>query len=94
QYTLSYGQPINSVLDGVLLLHAAPSSGSHLVVKLLIEESADVNASRLPRNYSDRRCDTSAPVVGSSGHTPLCSLERPKEHSSHTTFTWSPHGPC
>ena len=46
QYALSHGQPINSVLDGVLPLHAACSGGNDLVVKLLIEKGADVNASR------------------------------------------------
>jgi len=38
QYTLSHVQPINSVLDGILLLHAASFRGSDLVVKLLIEQ--------------------------------------------------------
>jgi ankyrin repeat protein len=46
KYALSHGQPINSVLDGVSPLHSASSGGSDLVVKLLIEEGADVNASR------------------------------------------------
>jgi len=46
KYALSHGQPINSVLDGVLPLHAASSGGSDLVGKLLIEQGADVNASR------------------------------------------------
>lgn len=46
KYALSHGQPINSVLDGVLPLHAASSGISDLIVKLLIEEGPDVNASR------------------------------------------------
>ncbi|KIM76535.1 hypothetical protein PILCRDRAFT_28986, partial [Piloderma croceum F 1598] len=71
KYALSHGQPINSVLDGVSPLHSASSGGSDLVVKLLIEEGADVNASRLPRRYSDRHRDSSAPIVGSSGSTLL-----------------------
>ena len=45
KYTLYHGQPINSVLDGVLCLHAASSEGYELVVKLLIEQGVDVNAS-------------------------------------------------
>ena len=34
----SHGQLINSVLDDILPLHAASSGGSHLMVKLLIEQ--------------------------------------------------------
>ncbi|KAI6032783.1 hypothetical protein F5J12DRAFT_761217 [Pisolithus orientalis] len=71
QYALSHGQPVNSVLDGVLPLHAACAGGNDLVVKLLIEHGADVNAPRLPRRYSDRNRDVSAPIVGTSGSTPL-----------------------
>ncbi|KII83319.1 hypothetical protein PLICRDRAFT_180577 [Plicaturopsis crispa FD-325 SS-3] len=72
KYALSHGQPINSVLDGVLPLHAACSGGSEFVVKLLIENGADVNAPRLPRRYSnDKNRDASAPIVGTSGSTPL-----------------------
>lgn len=71
QYALSHGQPVNSVLDGVLPLHAACAGGNDLVVQLLIKHGADVNAARLPRRYSDRNRDTSAPIVGTSGSTPL-----------------------
>ncbi|KAF8995493.1 hypothetical protein BDQ17DRAFT_1365690 [Cyathus striatus] len=72
EYALDHGQPVNSVLDGVLPLHAACAGGNVQVVKLLIEHGADVNAPRLPRRYSnDRNRDTSAPIVGSSGSTPL-----------------------
>lgn len=72
KYALSHGQPINSVLHGVLPLHAACSSGDELVVNLLIENGADVNAPRLPLRYtSDKNRDTSAPIVGTSGSTPL-----------------------
>jgi hypothetical protein len=49
KYAISHGQPVNSVLDGVLPLHAACSGGNDLVVRLLIENGADVNA---PRYYS------------------------------------------
>ncbi|EIN11972.1 hypothetical protein PUNSTDRAFT_29276, partial [Punctularia strigosozonata HHB-11173 SS5] len=51
KYALQEGQPINSVLDGVLPLHAAASGGSEIVVRLLIDAGADVNAPRLPRRY-------------------------------------------
>ncbi|CCM05687.1 uncharacterized protein FIBRA_07918 [Fibroporia radiculosa] len=72
KYALEHGQPINSVLDGVLPLHAACSGGNDLVVRLLIEKGADVNAPRLPRRYfSERFRDASAPIVGTSGSTPL-----------------------
>ncbi|KAJ7125005.1 hypothetical protein C8R44DRAFT_128809 [Mycena epipterygia] len=72
EYALARGQPINSVLDGVLPLHAAAAGGNERVVKLLIEHGADVNAPRLPRRYSnDKNRDASAPIVGTSGSTPL-----------------------
>ncbi|KAG5350432.1 hypothetical protein C0989_011066 [Termitomyces sp. Mn162] len=72
EYALEHGQPINSVLDGVLPLHAACAGGNVQVVKLLIEHGADVNAPRLPRRYSnDKNRDSSAPIVGTSGSTPL-----------------------
>ncbi|KAJ7188571.1 hypothetical protein C8R46DRAFT_1055134 [Mycena filopes] len=59
-------------LYGVLPLHAAAAGGNERVVKLLIERGADVNAPRLPRRYSnDKNRDTSAPIVGTSGSTPL-----------------------
>ncbi|KAL7281108.1 hypothetical protein ACG7TL_004415 [Trametes sanguinea] len=71
-YALDHGQPVNSVLDGVLPLHVASSGGNELIVRLLIERGADVNAPRLPRKYSsDRHRDASAPIVGTSGATPL-----------------------
>lgn len=46
EYALARGQPINSVLDGVLPLHAACAGGNDQVVKLLIDHGADVNAPR------------------------------------------------
>ncbi|KAJ7209651.1 hypothetical protein GGX14DRAFT_631286, partial [Mycena pura] len=72
EYALARGQPINSVLDGVLPLHAAAAGGNERVVKLLIEHGADVNATRLPRRYSnDKGRDTSGLIVGASESTPL-----------------------
>ncbi|KAI0360920.1 hypothetical protein OH77DRAFT_737494 [Trametes cingulata] len=71
-YALDHGQPVNSVVDGVLPLHVASSGGNDLIVRLLIDRGADVNAPRLPRKYSsDRHRDASAPIVGNSGATPL-----------------------
>lgn len=46
EYALARGQPVNSVLDGVLPLHAACAGGSEPVVKLLIDHGADVNGPR------------------------------------------------
>ena len=46
EFALSHGQPVNSVLNGVLPLHAACAGGSELVVRYLIDEGADVNAAR------------------------------------------------
>ncbi|KAF9564793.1 hypothetical protein CPC08DRAFT_741302 [Agrocybe pediades] len=72
KFALNNGQPVNSVLDGVLPLHAACAGGNLQVVKLLIDHGADVNAPRLPRKYSyDKNRDSSAPIIGSSGSTPL-----------------------
>ncbi|KAI0256451.1 ankyrin repeat-containing domain protein, partial [Lactifluus subvellereus] len=71
KYALTHGQPINSVIDGVLPLHAACSGGNDIVVRLLIENGADVNAPRLPRRYSDKARSPSAPIIGATGSTPL-----------------------
>lgn len=43
QFALSHRKPINSVLDGILSLHAASSGGSDFVVKLLIEQGAEAS---------------------------------------------------
>ncbi|GAA6041380.1 hypothetical protein JCM8097_007694 [Rhodosporidiobolus ruineniae] len=71
QYALTHGQPVNSVLNGVLPLHAAASSGSETVVRMLIEAGADVNSPRLPRRYSNERSKASGLSVGTQGSTPL-----------------------
>jgi ankyrin repeat protein len=41
-----HGQPVNSVLNGVLPIHIAASSGNEQVVQMLIDAGADVNAAR------------------------------------------------
>jgi len=46
RYALANGQPINSVLHGVLPIHVACSGGDEQVVNLLIDNGADVNAPR------------------------------------------------
>ncbi|TFK53873.1 hypothetical protein OE88DRAFT_1611890, partial [Heliocybe sulcata] len=73
KYAISHGQPVNSVLDGVLPLHVACSAGDEFVVKYLIEHGADVNAPRLPRRYSNdkNRATPQQPIIGTSGSTPL-----------------------
>ncbi|KAF9512140.1 hypothetical protein BS47DRAFT_1259541, partial [Hydnum rufescens UP504] len=71
QYALSHGQPANSVLDGVLPIHAAAAGGSELVVNLLLEYGVDVNASRLPLKYSHEKTKSSGTIVGTSGCTAL-----------------------
>ena len=57
-YALDQGQPVNSVLDGVLSLHVACLGGHHLVVGLLIECSADVNEPPAPTFACITRADT------------------------------------
>jgi hypothetical protein len=46
KYALEHGQPVNSALDGLLPLLADCHGGSDLVVRLLIEHGADLNAQR------------------------------------------------
>jgi hypothetical protein len=52
RYALANGQPINSVLHGVLPIHVACSGGDEQVVNLLIDNGADVNASRYVSSFS------------------------------------------
>ncbi|EJD51556.1 hypothetical protein AURDEDRAFT_22410, partial [Auricularia subglabra TFB-10046 SS5] len=70
KYALTHGQPVNSVLDGVLPLHAACSSGIEAVVKLLLEYGADPNAARLPRKRTTDK-NKSHTIIGTTGSTPL-----------------------
>jgi ankyrin repeat protein len=46
KFALTNLQPVNSVLNGVLPLHAAASSGNVAIVQMLIDYGADVNAPR------------------------------------------------
>lgn len=50
-YALTHGQPINSLLNGVLPIHAAASSGNEQVLNILLEFGADVNSPRVPRRH-------------------------------------------
>lgn len=51
KYALEHGQPVNSLVDGLLPLHAACYGGSDAVVRTLIEQGADVNAPRCVARY-------------------------------------------
>ena len=46
KYALLHEQPINLVLDGMLLLYTASLGGNDLIVKSLIKQWTDVNTSR------------------------------------------------
>ncbi|KAG0045135.1 hypothetical protein BGZ83_009610 [Gryganskiella cystojenkinii] len=71
KFALDNGQPIDSVFNGVLAIHAACCSNSNIpVVLYLIERGADVNARRYPRKYSGERV-VGAQTVGTTGSTPL-----------------------
>ncbi|KAF9294929.1 hypothetical protein BGZ88_003097 [Linnemannia elongata] len=71
KFALDNGQPIDSVINGVLPIHAACcSNGNVAVVLFLIERGADVNSRRYPRKYSGDRL-VGAQTVGTTGSTPL-----------------------
>ncbi|KAI8605637.1 hypothetical protein EDD21DRAFT_289342, partial [Dissophora ornata] len=71
KFALDNGQPIDSVVNGVLPIHAACCSNANVAVVLfLIERGADVNSRRLPRKYSGERV-IGAQTVGTTGSTPL-----------------------
>ncbi|GJJ77699.1 uncharacterized protein EMPS_10058 [Entomortierella parvispora] len=71
KFALDNGQPIDSVFNGVLAIHAACCCNSNLpVVLFLIERGADVNSRRYPRKYSGERA-VGAQTVGTTGSTPL-----------------------
>ncbi|KAJ9103348.1 hypothetical protein QFC19_004446 [Naganishia cerealis] len=68
-YALTHGQPVNSILHGLLPIHAACSGGSEQVVRMLIDRGADVNAPRLPRRYFDSKQQST--ILGHASSTPL-----------------------
>lgn len=69
QYALANGQPVNSVLDGVLPIHAAASSGNETVVRMLVEAGADVNSPRLSRRFTREGTKSSGQSVGTRGES-------------------------
>ncbi|KAI9292305.1 hypothetical protein K502DRAFT_280789, partial [Neoconidiobolus thromboides FSU 785] len=52
KFALDNGQPIDSVLNGLLPIHIAACHGQLHIVKYLIEKGCDVNGRRKPRRYS------------------------------------------
>ncbi|KAF9091985.1 hypothetical protein BGX23_004703 [Mortierella sp. AD031] len=71
KFALDNGQPIDSVVNGVLPIHAACCSNNNVAVVLfLIDRGADVNSRRYPRKYSGDRV-VGAQTVGTTGSTPL-----------------------
>ncbi|KAF9115959.1 hypothetical protein BGX27_005651 [Mortierella sp. AM989] len=71
KFALDNGQPIDSVINGVLPIHAACCSNANVpVVLFLIEHGADVNAQRCPRKYGGERA-VGSQAVGTTGSTPL-----------------------
>ncbi|KAF7321427.1 hypothetical protein MKEN_00663200 [Mycena kentingensis (nom. inval.)] len=70
EFALARGQPVNSILDGVLPIHVASACGSEKVVRILVDRGADVNALRLPRRYSNEK-NRNDVIIGASGSTPL-----------------------
>ncbi|KAF9964963.1 hypothetical protein BGZ70_005671 [Mortierella alpina] len=56
KFALDNGQPIDSVLNGVLPIHAACCSNANVpVVLFLIDRGADVNARRHARKYNGEK---------------------------------------
>ncbi|KAI9598982.1 ankyrin repeat-containing domain protein, partial [Syncephalis fuscata] len=70
KFALELGQPVNSVLNGVLPIHVACCSNSVQTVQMLLDHGADVNARRYPRKYSGDRVILPA-KVNANGSTAL-----------------------
>lgn len=75
KYALQHGQPVNSVIGGVLPIHAACSSGNETVVRMLVSYGADVNAPRLDTKLIPNGGEKSAAgrtiAVGTAGEFAL-----------------------
>lgn len=84
KYALMQGQPVNSVLNGVLPIHVAAAAGNEHVVQMLIDAGADVNAarsancrqcrgvlsdSRIPRRLPRKYTTDKSKAVNSIGET-------------------------
>jgi len=72
KFALDHGQPIDSVLNGVLPIHVACINDHVSVVQYLIERGADVNAPRLSHKYNGTEKSRSTDqTVGTTGSTAL-----------------------
>ncbi|CAI2164981.1 15945_t:CDS:2 [Funneliformis geosporum] len=72
KFALDHGQPIDSVLNGVLPIHVACINGNVSVVQYLIERGADVNSPRLSHKYNGtEKSRTTDQTVGTTGSTAL-----------------------
>ncbi|TDL14085.1 hypothetical protein BD410DRAFT_703950, partial [Rickenella mellea] len=54
EYAIRHSQPVKSILDCVLPMHAAAVGGSVVVVLYFINQG-DENVLRLPRRYSSEK---------------------------------------
>ncbi|ORX95278.1 hypothetical protein K493DRAFT_260645, partial [Basidiobolus meristosporus CBS 931.73] len=52
KFALDHGQAINSVIKGILPIHAACCSGNVIVVEYLIHRGADVNIPSCSKAYT------------------------------------------
>ncbi|CAG8579394.1 8667_t:CDS:2, partial [Funneliformis mosseae] len=72
KFALDHGQPIDSVLNGVLPIHVACINGNVSVVQYLIERGADVNAPRLSHKFNGTEKNRATDqTVGTTGSTAL-----------------------
>ncbi|ORX80279.1 hypothetical protein K493DRAFT_186480, partial [Basidiobolus meristosporus CBS 931.73] len=72
KFALDHGQSIDSVVNGILPIHAACCSGNFVVVKYLLDRGADVNARRCSRRYSGESLNSGMTLSTTGfGSTPL-----------------------